>query len=151
MPRRALSKRRCKQCPQGATTMTDHSNDDVEKASNSGKGRVMIAARSDKHQARPPIEHFKRLLKEAFPNHTCPVGYKLKDCGMMKSFMILRSLTRGTKLDEDPGGSDTMPFPREDVVMTVYGGRSPPRRCHVSTMSPGDLTHCGWGHGDTGV
>jgi hypothetical protein len=111
----------------------------------------MTATRSDKRQVRPPTDHFKRLLKEAFPNHTYPVGYKLKDCGMIKSFMILRSLTRGTKLDEDPGGSDTMPFPKEDAVMTVYGGRPPPRRCHVSTMSPGDLTNCGWGHGYPGV
>jgi hypothetical protein len=30
---------------------------------------------------------------------------------MMKSFMISGSLTRITELDEDPGLSDTMPFP----------------------------------------
>jgi hypothetical protein len=44
---------------------------------------------------------------------------------MMKSFMISGSLTRGMELDEDPSGSDAMPFPGEDVVMTVYGGRLP--------------------------
>jgi hypothetical protein len=70
---------------------------------------------------------------------------------MMKSFMIPGSLTQGMELDEDPGGSDTMPFLREDVVMTVYGGRPPQRRHCVSTLSPGALTHCGWGHGDKGV
>jgi hypothetical protein len=31
-------------------------------------------------------------------------------------------LTRGTKVDEDLGRSDMMPFPGEDTVMTVYGG-----------------------------
>jgi hypothetical protein len=56
---------------------------------------------------------------------------------MMKSFMISGSLTRGMELDEDPSGSDAMPFPGEDVVMTVYGGRLPLERRHVSKLSPG--------------
>jgi hypothetical protein len=42
---------------------------------------------------------------------------------MMKNFMISGSLTRGMELDEDSGVSDTMPFPREDAVMTFYDGR----------------------------
>jgi hypothetical protein len=33
--------------------------------------------------------------------------------------MVSRSLTRGMELDEDPGRSDTMPFPGEDAVMMV--------------------------------
>jgi hypothetical protein len=32
-----------------------------------------------------------------------PVKHKLKDCNMMKNFMISRSLTRGMELDKDPG------------------------------------------------
>jgi hypothetical protein len=56
---------------------------------------------------------------------------------MMKSFMISGSLTRGMELDEDPSGSDAMPFPGEDAVMTVYGGRLPLERRHVSKLSPG--------------
>jgi hypothetical protein len=67
----------------------------------------------------PPIDHFKRLLREACPNHAYPIKHKLKDCNMMKSFMILGSLTRATELDEDPSGRDTMPFPREDAFMMV--------------------------------
>jgi hypothetical protein len=82
---------------------------------------------------RPPIDHFKRLLEEACPNHVYPIRHKLKDCSKMKSFMILGSLTRGVELNEDPGRSGMMSFPREDVVMTVYCGRPPPRRCHMST------------------
>jgi hypothetical protein len=58
---------------------------------------------------------------------------------MMKSFMILGTLIRGTELDENPGRSNMMPFPGEDTVMTVYGG------------CPGSPTHCGWGHEDTRV
>jgi hypothetical protein len=42
--------------------------------------------------------------------HT-PIRHKLKDCDMMKSFIILGSLTQGTEHDEDLGGSDLMPFP----------------------------------------
>jgi hypothetical protein len=52
------------------------------------------------------------------------------------------------EFDKDPGGSDTMPFPEEDTIMTVYGGCPPPRRHHESTLSPGAPTHFGWGHGD---
>jgi hypothetical protein len=85
-------------------------------------GGITTVVRSDKHQARPPTYHFKRLLEEACPNHVYLIRDKLKDCNMMKSFVILGSLTWGTELDEDLGCSDTKPFPGEDVVMTVYGG-----------------------------
>jgi hypothetical protein len=91
-----------------------------------------LAMHSDKYQARPPTDNFKRLLEEACPNHAYPIRHKLKDCDMMKSFMISGSLTRGTELDEDPGGSDRMPFPREDAVMIVYGGCPPEKEApHV--------------------
>jgi hypothetical protein len=49
------------------------------------------------------MDNFMRLLEEACPNHAYPIRHKLKDCDMMKSFMISGSLTRGTELDEDPG------------------------------------------------
>jgi hypothetical protein len=41
---------------------------------------------------------------------------------MMKSFMILGSTTWGMELDEYLGGSDTMPFPKENAVMMVFSG-----------------------------
>jgi hypothetical protein len=41
---------------------------------------------------------------------------------MTKNFMISGSLTRGMELDEDPGGSDVMPFPGADTIMMIYDG-----------------------------
>jgi hypothetical protein len=35
------------------------------------------------------MDHFKRLLKEAYPNHAYPVRHKHKDWGMMRSFLTL--------------------------------------------------------------
>jgi hypothetical protein len=137
-------KKRRKQRPQGATTMTDHNDGDDGKAGGSDRGRVVTAVHSDKHQVRPSTDHFKRLLEDAYPIYTYPVRNKLKYCVMVKSFMILGSHTRGTEVDKDPGGSDRMPFPGEDIVMMVYGGHPPPRRRHVSTLSPRGPTHYGY-------
>jgi hypothetical protein len=39
---------------------------------------------------------------------------------MIKNFMISGSLSQGMELKEILYGSDTMPFLREDTVMTVY-------------------------------
>jgi hypothetical protein len=49
--------------------------------------RVTTAARNGKGHARPPTDHFEKLLKEACPNHAYPFKHKLSDCGMMKNFM----------------------------------------------------------------
>jgi hypothetical protein len=54
---------------------------------------ISTAVRSDEHQARPPMDHFKRFLEEAHPNHAYHLRHKLKVCGMMRSFMILGYLT----------------------------------------------------------
>jgi hypothetical protein len=64
----------------------------------------MTATHSDKRQARTHTDHFKGLLKEACPNQVYPVRHGLKDCDMMKSFMILGFPTWGTRLDEDQAG-----------------------------------------------
>jgi hypothetical protein len=66
--------------------------------------------------------HFKSLLDEACSNHAYPIRHKLKDYGMMRSIMTSGSLTWGAELDEDLGGSGTMPFPKENTLMMVYGG-----------------------------
>jgi hypothetical protein len=68
------------------------------------------------------MDHFKRLLKEAYPNHAYPVRHKHKDWGMMRSFLTLGSLAWGTELNEGPTGNDTPPCPMENAVMIVYGG-----------------------------
>jgi hypothetical protein len=65
------------------------------------------------------MDHFKRLLEEACPNHAYPIWHKLKDYDMMRSFITSGSLTWGVELNEAPNGSDTMPFPEENTVMTV--------------------------------
>jgi hypothetical protein len=86
-------RKRCKQHHQGATTTIDHDDGSYGKAGGSGTGHVMTAAHGDRHQVRPPTNHFRRLLEEACPNHFYPVRRKLKDCDMMKSFMSSGSFT----------------------------------------------------------
>jgi hypothetical protein len=114
-------------------------------------GRVATATRSGKRQAWPPTGRFERLLKEACPNHVYPIKHKLRDYDMIKNFMISGSLTQGMELDEVPGRSDSMPFPREDVVITVYDGCPPLGRCHVSNLSTRTPNCYDWGHEDTGM
>jgi hypothetical protein len=74
---------------------------------------ILTAAHYDKRPVRPPTDHFKRLLEEACPNHAYFIGHRLKDCGMMRSFITPGSHTWGVELDEGPDRSDTMPFPRK--------------------------------------
>jgi hypothetical protein len=84
----------------------------------------------------PPIDHFERLIKGAYPNHAYPIQHEPRDYDMMKNFMTSGSLTKNRKLMEDPGGSDTTPFSAEDVIMMVYVGRPPSGRHHMSNLSP---------------
>jgi hypothetical protein len=88
--------------------------------------RTSIGTRSGKRRVGLPTDHFKGLLMEACSNHAYPIRHKLKDCGMMRSFMTSGSLTWGVELDEGPDGSDTMPLSDANVVMTVYEGHPPP-------------------------
>jgi hypothetical protein len=73
--------------------MTHHDNDHGWEAGGSSMRHILTTARSDKHPMRPPIDQFKRLLKEAYPNHSYTVRHKLKDCGMMRIFMTSGSLS----------------------------------------------------------
>jgi hypothetical protein len=70
---------------------------------------------------------------------------------MMRSFMTLGSITWGVEIDEGPDGSNTISFPEENTVTTVYRGRPPSGRHRVSSLIPGAPTHCGWEHGGSGV
>jgi hypothetical protein len=81
--------KRHKQRPQG--TMTSHDNGRNWEAGGSSVGYISTTMRSDKHLTRPPMYHIKRLLEEACLNHAYPVRHKLKDRGMMRSFMTLGS------------------------------------------------------------
>jgi hypothetical protein len=115
--------KRCKKRPLGTTTTSSHDDDRGWEAGSSGMGCVTTATRGGRHLTRMPLDHFKRFLEEACPNHTCPVRHKLKDCGMMQSFMTSGSLTWGADPDEGPHGSDATPFPKENTIMTVLEGR----------------------------
>jgi hypothetical protein len=86
----------------------------------------------------------------ACPNHAYPFRHKLKNYNMMKTFMISGPLPGGMDLDEDPGGSDLMPFTGEDVVMTVYSGRLLLGRGCMSKLSPSPPTRCCWVRRGTG-
>jgi hypothetical protein len=85
--------KRCMQRPQGTTTTTSHDDGNDWEAGGSGVGRISTTARSDKRMGRLPMDHFKRLLEEACPNHKYPVRHKLKDYNMMRIFMTSGSLT----------------------------------------------------------
>jgi hypothetical protein len=43
-----------------------------KQAGGSGVVRIMTAAGNGKRQARLPVDHFEKLLKEACPNHAYP-------------------------------------------------------------------------------
>jgi hypothetical protein len=61
---------------------------------------------------------------------------------MMKSFMTSESPPQSMEAKEAPNEGDTVHFPREDMVMMIYGGcPSPGMRC-ASNPSLGTLAHC---------
>jgi hypothetical protein len=112
------SKKRHKQRLQGVATMIGNDGE----AGGSDMRCSSTVTHSDKCQARPPMDHFKRHMDETCPNHAYPVRHKLKECVMMRSFITSGSLTWGAELDEGSDGSNTTHFPRENAVLTVYGG-----------------------------
>jgi hypothetical protein len=132
-------------------TTTDHDDSNDGEAGSSSVRHIPTAAHSNKRQARPPTDHFKRLLEEAYPNHAYLVRHKLKDRGMMMSFMTSGSLTWAAELIEGPDGSNMTPFPEENVVMMVYEWWPPSGRYRMSKLSPKAQTHHSWGHGGSGL
>jgi hypothetical protein len=69
---------------------------------------------------------------------------------MMRIFMTSGSFTWSVEFNERPDGSDKMLFPRENAVLTVFGGRPSSGRRRVSSLSHRASTHSGWGHGAQG-
>jgi hypothetical protein len=84
-------KKRHKPCCQEVATDDDRSLN--KHAGGLGVWRIMEVTGSSKRQARPPMDHFEKLLEEACPNHAYPIKDKLKDCNLMKSFMASGSLS----------------------------------------------------------
>jgi hypothetical protein len=123
------SKKRHKQCHQEATT--DDNGGINEQAGNASVEHATTVVGNSKHQARPPTDHFQKLLEQSCPNHTYAVKHKLWDYSLIKSFMAAGSLPRGTKVVEALIEDDVTPFPREDAVMMVFGRSSPPEKHHA--------------------
>jgi hypothetical protein len=83
---------------------------------------IMSVGRNVKRHAWSPTDHFEGLLEEACPNRAYPIKHKLRRNDMMMNFMVLGSLTWDMEPEEDLGRRDTIPFPGEDAVVTVYDG-----------------------------
>jgi hypothetical protein len=132
------------------TTSDDDSSVNKQVGGSSAE-HAMEATGCSKRQAQPPMDHFDKLLEEAYPNHAYPVKHKLWDCSLMKSFMTSGSLSQGMEANEVPADDDTVPFPGEDAVMMIYDRRpSPERRC-VPDPSLGSPARYGQGCGNTGM
>jgi hypothetical protein len=112
-------KKRCKQRHQKVATNNNGGTNERAEVE-----RAIEAVGSSKHQARLSMDQFKMLLEETCPNHAYPIKHKLKDYGLMKSFMTTRSLSRGMEVDEAPIEGNAAPFPREDAI-TMIDGRHP--------------------------
>jgi hypothetical protein len=121
------------------------------QAGSSVMARTVPVAGNGKRQAWPPTDHFEKLLEETCPNHAYPIKHKLRDYNMMKNFMASGSLARGMEVDEVPNERDTMPFPREDAVMTIYDGRPPPGMHRMSNRSQSTPAHFGQKCSDAGM
>jgi hypothetical protein len=141
-------KKRLKQCHQGTATAINDNSDSNKQVGSSGMVQATAATGSSKRQARPPMDHFEKLLEENCLNHTYRVKHKLRVCSMMKSFMMSRSLPRCMDVDEVPDEGDMTPFPREDMVMMIYGGSPLPGMHCTSDPSLGTPACCGWGSGN---
>jgi hypothetical protein len=125
--------------------VTDDFGNINKQAGGSGTEHATTVVGSSKRQAQPPTDHFDKLLEETCPNPAYPIKHKLRDCGMMKSFMASGSLSRDMEVDKVPNEGDAMPFPREDAAMTIYNGRPSPGMRRTSNPSLGTPTRCGWG------
>jgi hypothetical protein len=66
---------------------------------------------------------------------------------MIWNFITSKSLAWVTKPNKGSDGSDAVPFPEENVVMTVFEGRPLVGRHRMSSLGPRIPTHGGWGRG----
>jgi hypothetical protein len=92
-----------KWCPCHIAVAVSNNGGD-EEVGDSDEECVAAAERDFKHQTRPPKDHFEKLLKAAYPHHSYPIKHKLKDCTMMKNFMMSGALSKGRRPRESPGG-----------------------------------------------
>jgi hypothetical protein len=109
--------------------------------------RTMAAIGSSKHQACPPTNHFEKLPEETCPNHTYPIKYRLRDYGLMKSFMTSGSLPWSMEVNDALDEGDSTTFLREDKVMTIYDACPSPGMRRISDPNLETLARCTWGSG----
>jgi hypothetical protein len=93
--------------------MIDYDDDNDRKASGSDVGASWLPCTVASIRRGRLQTTSKRLLEEVCLNYAYPIRNKLKDYDMMKSLMTSGTLTRGTELNEDPGRSDTIAFPKK--------------------------------------
>jgi hypothetical protein len=97
------------------------SNDNSgEEADNFDEGFIVAAERDFKRQTRLPIDHFEKLHEATYPHHLYPIKHKLKDCTMIKKFMMSRAPSRDTKLGGDLAGKSAATIPGGSKVMTIF-------------------------------
>jgi hypothetical protein len=91
-----------------------------EGAGDSSEEYVEATKCNFKGQTRPPKVHFKKLLEATCPHHSYPIKHKLKDCTLMKKFMMSGAFSKDRKLGGDPGGKSATPILGEADVMTIF-------------------------------
>jgi hypothetical protein len=89
-----------------------HRGDDDKEAGDSDEEYVTATERDLKHQAHQLKDHFEKLLKVNYLNHSYPVKHKLKDCTMMKNFMTSGALSGAGSPRETRAARTRHPFLR---------------------------------------
>jgi hypothetical protein len=64
----------------------------------------------------------------------------LKECTMVKNFMISGARSKGKKPDGGSGGKGTTPFPGEEAVMLMFNGPIPMSPSVSSNLHAGKST-----------
>jgi hypothetical protein len=104
---------------------------------------VQNMSRRSQEIASTKNNHPRTTSRSSSRNHAYAIKHKLRDCSLMKSFMAIGSLPRGIEVAEAPIKDNTTPFPREDVVMTVFGRSSPLEKHRTLDPSRGAPSHSG--------
>jgi hypothetical protein len=94
--------------------------DNDEEVGDSSEEFVAAAECNFKRQTRPPKDYFEKLLEVTCPHRPYPIKHKLKNCTMIKKFIMLRAFSKGSKPGGDPGGKSAAPIPGEAEVMTIF-------------------------------
>jgi hypothetical protein len=117
----AMGSKKGQKCRLHRLAIVVSDGNDGEEADDSDGGFVAIVKRDFKWQTRSPKDHFEKLLEATDPHHPYPVKHKLRDCSMMKKFMMSGALSRDDKPGGDLGGTSVTPIPDEAEIMAISG------------------------------